>query len=225
MKNKKLIIFGAGVLGHLAYEWFTKDSDYDVVAFTTEKEYLTGDKFCGLDVVDFADIEKKYPPTEYEMYVALGWYHLNRNRKKFYDLAKAKGYKLATYISSTVFVGPGFSVGDNCFIMENCVLQLDVTIGNNVTLWSACCVEHYSKIEDNCTMAARAVVAGNSVVGAYSFVGVNASVADNVVIAPDNFIGMATAIRKSTVENSVYEGNPAQRNRFVTAKQFLEVKE
>ena len=225
MKNKKLIIFGAGVLGHLAYEWFTRDSDYDVVAFTAEKQYLSQDTFCGLKVVDFSDIEKIYPPTEYDMYIALGWYQLNRNSTKFYKLAKDKGYKLASYISSKAFVGPGVSIGDNCFIMENCILQLDVIIGNNVKLWSACCVEHYAKIEDNCTLAARAVIAGDSVIGKNSFIGVNASVANKIVVAPDNFIGMASAIRKSTMENSVYEGNPAQRNRFITAKQFLDVKE
>ena len=225
MKNKKLLIFGAGVLGHLAYEYFSKDSDYEVVAFVTEKQYHQENSFCGVPVVDFEDVEQKYPPTEYDMYIALGWYKLNRNRTKFYNLAKAKGYTLATYISSKAFVWPDVKIGDNCFIMENCILQLSAKIGNNVTLWSGCCVEHYSEIQDNCTMAARAVVAGCSAIGMNSFIGVNASIADKITIAPDNFIGMATAVRKSTEENSVYEGNPAQRNRFITAKQFLEVKE
>lgn len=225
MKNKKLVIFGAGILGHLAFECFSKDSEYEVVAFAAEKQYIDNDTFCGLPVVDFDEIDKLYPAQDYYMYIALGWYKLNRNRTKFYNLAKQKGYKLASYVSSAAFVGPGVTIGDNCFIMENCVLQLDVKVGNNVTLWSACCVEHYSVLEDNTTMAARAVVAGNSVIGMNSFIGVNASIADKITVAPDNFIGMATAVRKSTMENSVYEGNPAQRNRFVTAKQFLEVKE
>lgn len=225
MKNKKLVIFGAGILGHLAFECFSRDSEYEVVAFAAEKQYINNDTFCSLPVVDFDEIEKTYPPQEYNMYIALGWYQLNRNRTKFYNLAKQKGYTLASYVSSDAFVGPGVTIGDNCFIMENCILQLDVKIGNNVTLWSACCVEHYSVLEDNTTMAARAVVAGNSVIGLNTFVGVNASIADNVIVAPDNFIGMASAVRKSTTENSVYEGNPAQRNRFITAKQFLEVKE
>lgn len=225
MKNKKLIIFGAGVLGHLAYEYFSRDSEYEVVAFAVEKQYLNPDGFCGLQLVDFADIEQKYSPSEYDMFIALGWYNLNRNRTYFYNAARAKGYKLATYVSSKAFVWPNVEIGDNCMIMEGCILQPWVKIGNNVTLWSSCCIEHYSVIHDNCTLVARCTIAGNCEVGKNSFLGVNSCVGDNITIAPDNFIAMGAVIRKSTMENSLYEGNPAVRNRFVSAKQFLDVKE
>ncbi len=225
MKNKKLIIFGAGKLGALAYEYFTYDSDYEVIGFAVEPAYMSDEGYRGLPFLDFTDIEKKYPPNEYEMYIALGWYKLNRNRMKFYDLAKAKGYKLASYISSKAFVWHNVEIGDNCMIMEDCILHPWAKIGNNVTLWSSCCIEHYSEVKDNCSLVARCVVAGNSEIGENSFLGVNACIGDTIKVAKDNFIAMGTVVRKSTIENSVYEGNPAQRNRFITAKQFLNVEE
>ena len=33
-KNKKLILVGAGELAEIAYEYFTHDSEYEVVAFS-----------------------------------------------------------------------------------------------------------------------------------------------------------------------------------------------
>lgn len=223
MKDKKLIIFGAGILGHLAYEYFSKDSDYEVVCFTAQNEFITEKKFCNLPIVPFENIEDIYSPSEYSMYIALGWYKLNRNRTEFYNKAKEKGYKLASYISSKTFIWDDVEVGDNCFIMENCILQPKVKIGNNVTLWSGCCVEHFSEIENNVTLVSRVAVAGNTKIMENTFIGVNASIGDNLIIEKDNFIAMGSVVRKSTMENSVYEGNPAKRNRIITATQFLKV--
>ncbi len=225
-KTKKLIIFGAGHLGHLAYEYFAYDSEYEIVCFTTESKYI-GDEntFCGLPIVPFENIEQLYSPEEYYMYIALGWYKLNRNRIKFYNAAKEKGYRLASYISSRAFMWHNVEIGDNCMIMEGCILHPFSKIGNNVTLWSSCCIQHYSCVKDNCSLVSRCVVAGDSEIGENSFLGVNSSVGDNVIVAPDNFIAMGTVVRKSTMENSVYEGNPAVRHRGITAKQFLQVEE
>ncbi|NRW38220.1 hypothetical protein [Clostridium beijerinckii] len=36
-KNKKLIIIGDSAFAQIAYEYFTYDSDYEVVAFSVEK--------------------------------------------------------------------------------------------------------------------------------------------------------------------------------------------
>lgn len=225
-KNKKLIIFGAGTLAHLAYEYFTYDSEYEVVCFTVEKKYIKEKQtFCGLPVIAFENIEETFSSGEYEMYIALGWYKLNRNRLHFYNLAKEKGFHLASYISSKAFVWHDVEIGDNCMIMEECILHPFSKIGNNVTLWSSCCIQHYSYVKDNCSLVARCVVAGNTTIGENSFLGVNVSVGDSLNVAADNFIAMGSVIRKSTVENAVYEGNPAMRNRFVTAKQFLHVDE
>jgi len=38
---QKLIIVGEGEFGEIAYDYFTYDSPYDVVAFSAEKSILT----------------------------------------------------------------------------------------------------------------------------------------------------------------------------------------
>ena len=57
MKNKKLIIIGAGETANLAYEYFTHDSEYEVVAFSVNKDYLKETTFKGLPVVEYENID------------------------------------------------------------------------------------------------------------------------------------------------------------------------
>ena len=118
-KSKKLIIVGTGETALIAYEYFQYDSEYEVVAFSVHEKFLTVSKVNGLPVVAFESLEQSFPPSEFEVYVALSSRKLNRERTKIYKEAKAKGYKCATYISSRAFVWRNVEIGENCFIFEN----------------------------------------------------------------------------------------------------------
>ena len=47
---------------------------------------------------------------------------------------KSLGYTMASYISTRAYIGYEVEIGDNCFIMENNVIQSFAKIGNNVVL-------------------------------------------------------------------------------------------
>ena len=76
-KNKKLIIFGKGELAELSNYYFTNDSDYEVVAFTLDKEYMDSDSYLGLPIVPFDDIENNFSVEEFEIFIAIGYSKLN----------------------------------------------------------------------------------------------------------------------------------------------------
>src|SRR5436190_1331055 len=105
--NKKLIIFGKGELAELANFYFTNDSTYQVCAFTLNRSYIDADTYLDLPVIPFEEVEKKYPPEQYELFIAIGYSKLNLNRKTKYEQAKSKGYKLASYVSSKSTTWPG----------------------------------------------------------------------------------------------------------------------
>ena len=50
-KASKIVIVGDGETAEMAYEYFTYDSPYDVVAFAVEAEYARKSEFAGLPVV------------------------------------------------------------------------------------------------------------------------------------------------------------------------------
>lgn len=207
-KQKKLIIYGTGALAEVAYFYFTFDSIYEVVSFTVESAFITVDNFKGLSVIPFEEIENYYPPDEYEMFVAVGYRKLNDIRVKFYKIAKKKGYKLASYVSSYC-VNLAESIGDNCFILENNTIQPFTKIGNNVIIWSSSYIGHHVTIEDNCFIASNVSVSGFCKIGRNSFIGVGATIVDNIMISEYNLIGAGALITRNTKPYEVYKGNRA----------------
>lgn len=206
----KLVIIGDGETAELAYEYFTHDSAHEVVAFCVEREYAKKDKLFDLPIIHFEEVEQLYPPTEYQAFVAISYTQLNRVRARLYQAIKRKGYDVVSYVSSHAFVWRNVEIGENCFILENNVLQYAVRIGNNVVLWSGNHIGHQSVIKDNCFISSHVVVSGYCEVGENCFLGVNSSVANNLKIAKDCLIGMGAVVHKDTEERKVYVGNPAK---------------
>src|SRR3990167_3009467 len=210
-KNKKLLIVGAGELAMIAYEYFTYDSNYEVVGFAVEKEYLEANTLYAKPIVAFEDVQEKYPPVDYDVFVAIPASQLNRLRTRLYQEAKAKGYTCATYISSQAFVWRNVTIGENCFIFENNTVQPFVEIGNNVILWSGNHIGHRTVIEDNCFLSSHVVVSGYCRIGASCFLGVNSTFNDYVTVARDCIVASGALVSKSLKEpERIYYGAPAK---------------
>ena len=216
---------GEGETAELAYEYFTHDSNYEVAAFSAEKAYIKKDSLFELPVIPFEDIANLYSPKKYKMFIAVSFTELNRVRTKLYKQAKGKGYSLASYVSSKAFVWRNVEIGENCFILENNVLQYHVKVGNNVTLWSGNHVGHRAIIRDNCFVSSQVTISGFCEVGENCFIGVNACLAGGIKIAKDCIIGAGAVVLKNTFEGLVYVGNPAKPLPNKTSFQSFHVKE
>lgn len=218
--SKKLVIIGAGETANLAYEYFTYDSEYEVVAFAVSKEYIKEKIFNDLPVIEFENVENLYSPKEYFAFVAMAGEKLNRNRTKMYNETKQKGYKMASYISSKAFVWRNVEIGENCFILENNTLQPFTKVGNNVVMWSGNHLGHRSTIKNNCFITSHVVISGFCEIGENSYLGVNSAVADEVKIAENNFIAMGAMVSKNTKPSSMYCGERAKNMKINTLEYF-----
>ena len=196
---RKLIIFGLGEIAELAWYYFTRDSDFEVVAFCADSEFIKEDHFQGLPVATFEEVAARMPPTIHSMFIALGYAKLNAVRADKYRAAKERGYLLPTYISSRSVTWDGLAVGDNCFILENQTIQPFCTIGNNVTLWSGNHIGHHSTIADHAFLASHIVISGNCRIGERCFIGVNATFRDGCTLGEDCFVGMAATVTAANI--------------------------
>lgn len=208
----KVVIFGIGQIAEIAHFYLTNDSEHEVVAFTVDKEFIETEKFHDLPVVAYEDLEEKYPPNEYKMFIPISYKKVNKLRAEKFTDAKSKGYTCVSYISSkaTYYNTP---VGENCFIFENNVIQPFTKIGDNCILWSGNHIGHHTTIEDHCFLASHVVVSGNVTIGESSFLGVNCTIADNVIIGKSNVIGSSAVIFKNTDDNSVYSPIETEKSR------------
>jgi sugar O-acyltransferase (sialic acid O-acetyltransferase NeuD family) len=201
---KRLVIFGAGDIARLAHHYFTTDTDYQVAGFVVDGAYRSADTFLGLPLIDAERALDRFPPGEYEMFVALSYAKMNRLRAEKYDRMKTDRYRLATYVSSRCSYLAQTPPGENCFILEDNTVQPFVTIGNNVTLWSGNHIGHDSSIADHCFISSHVVVSGHVRVGERCFIGVNATIRNAITIAPDTLVGAGALVMKDTRPKGVY---------------------
>jgi sugar O-acyltransferase (sialic acid O-acetyltransferase NeuD family) len=213
----KVIIFGNKDFAQLAHFYLENDSPHKVSGFTLDREYIHESSFLNLPVIDFENIEKSYPPDEYMLFIPMSPMKVNQIRAQKYLEAKKKGYSLISYVSSkaSYYNTP---VGDNCFILENNVIQPFCKIGNNVMMWSGNHIGHHSIINDHCFFTSHVVVSGHVTVGEYSFFGVNATLRDGIDIGKSSVIGAGALILENTEEHGVYPGIKTEKSKIPSCK-------
>ena len=205
-KKTPLILMGNTAFAEVAYEYFTHDSGYEVVAFSVEKPYLKKTALLGLPVVPFESVEKSCAPRTHRFFVAITYAQSNHLRTRFYLQAKEKGYTPASYVSSRAFVWRNAQLGEHCFIFENNVIQPFSKVGNNCILWSGNHVGHHSLIQDHCFISSHVVIAGFSKIGEYCFMGINAAMSNNLTIGKRCTIGAGALVLDNVGENKTVTG-------------------
>jgi sugar O-acyltransferase (sialic acid O-acetyltransferase NeuD family) len=206
-----LVIVGDSLFAEIAHEYFEHDSGYDVVAFSVEEEYRRRASLRGLPVIPFESLQDELDPRATSVHAALTYGRLNRVRTRLVDAAAAKGFRLASYVSSRAFVWRNVELGEHCFIFEDNTVQPFVRIGRNCVLWSGNHVGHHSTIGDNVFVASHAVISGSVRIGDNCFVGVNATLVNDIEIGDDTWIGPDVVVTRDVGPDTVWQ--PARSNR------------
>lgn len=214
---RDVLIFGLGDVAQLAHFYFSNDSARKVAAFCLDEEYIKDSEYCGLPMVPFSAVAEKYPPSGYDMFIALGYSRLNQLRKEKYDAAKSLGYNFASYVSSRASVYTE-QIGDNCFILEDNTLQPFSRVGNNVVMWSGNHIGHHSEIGDHCFLASHIVVSGQVRVGPSCFIGVNATLRDHIKVGDRCIVGAGALLLSDAEPEGVYLGAATERSRVPSSR-------
>ena len=215
---KPVVIFGIGEFADIAWYYFVHDAGATVSAFTVDAAYINGDTFHGAPLVAFAEVGQRFPPEDYDLFVAVGYTRLNALRAERCTQAKVMGYSLRTYVSSKATVWPDLSVGENCFVLEDNTIQPFVRIGDNVTLWCGNHVGHHSRIGNNCFITSHVVISGGVSIGDNCFIGVNATIRDHVRIGRAAVIGAGALVTKDVPDEGVMSQPAAELSRVPSSR-------
>lgn len=199
----KLVLFGTGRGAEVAHRFLAADSEHEVVAFTVDGANISDKHYRGLPVVAFEEVQHQYPPDRFGMLILLGYQQMNGLRARKFSEAKAKGYRLESYVASNIFRVAPIEVGENCFIMDNQSISLDVRIGNNVVMWSSNHIGDLSEIADHAWVSSHVTVAANVNIGERAFLGIGATVSNGVKIGADSFVGARRLVLEDTRPGSV----------------------
>ena len=214
--NKKLLIFGTGLLGEMANYYFEKDSEYSVEAFVTEDALFSKETFCEKPIIPFSVVKNEYSPKKYDIFVAIGYTDLNRNRERIFNECKECEYSLASYVSSKANVYDTLSLGENCLFLEDVTIQPFAKVGNDVIIWNGSHICHHSVIEDHCFIASHVVVSGGSSVGKNCFIGMNSAIRDCIKVGDHCLIGANSWINKDANPYGFYSNEGTRRIKDIT---------
>lgn len=209
-KTKKVVVFGLLDTALLAQHYLTHDSEYEVVAFTANSSYMKEPFLNGLPVVAFEEVETLYSPDDYYFFAPMTGRRMNTDRESIYNQAKAKGYRFITYVNSKACTFDS-QIGENCFILENCTVQLFATVADNVVLWTGAMVGHHCTIKPHVFGAPNSVFLGHTVIESYCFVGANSTIREYTTLAQGTMVAMGSVVVSNTEAWGMYKGNPARK--------------
>ena len=223
MNQTPIVLFGNGKIAEVLLYYLDNHSKYKVVASTVDKEFINNsDSWNGLPVIPFEEIESKFPSNKYKMFIALGYQDLNRFRESKFNKARSKGYKLISYVHPDAGLPSDCVYGENCFIMQNCLIHPKVKLGNNVFIWSGAMIGHHSQIGDHNWLTSCCNVSGNVHIGHNCFLAVNSTIAHSVRVGNECFMGANTLVTKCTEDTEVYLMESTKPFRL-NSNQFLEM--
>jgi len=197
-----LFIFGVGKFAEYTSYVFTQDTNYEVLGYCLEAEYLESSSFdqkLEQDIYRFEELDQVAQKETFEVFIAVG---NNKLRKRIFEKALKLNYKMASYISTKAITWDNLVTGRNVFIGEGSVLQPFVEIGDS-SIHFITHIGHHTKI-GNHTLLSVTTLGGNVEVGDGTYLGMNSTVKQNTKIAKRNIIGMNVAVDRDTDPDSVY---------------------
>jgi len=209
--QKKVIIYGISNLSEMIFYSVQKNNLFEIACFTVDKEYINGDTFLNLKLIDFDNVEEMYPPEKYDMLAIPGGFRSMRSREKMFLKAKGKGYKLINYIDPKSDISENIKMGENNIVFAQTHLGISGEMGDNNIIRQNVYIGHNFNIKNHNFVAPGCNIGGNSKIGSLCFIGIGSTIIDSINIADETLVGAGSLILKATEKYSKYVGNPAKK--------------
>lgn len=214
---KSVIIIGNSITAEVLYNLIKDDERYKVKCFAVDREFISENKFLGLEVVNITDIPELFDNSKVKIIVAVGYNNVNQDREAIYRRLIDLDFEIETYIHRDALVNTK-DIGNGCIILPGSVVDPCCKIGANTVIWSNVICAHHTIIEDNCWVASGSILSGQAKIGKNTFIGVGAIIVNEVNIGEYNIIGAGSLITKNTGANEVYLTKAGERIPFDSFK-------
>lgn len=200
MKNKRLIIIGAGGHGRVCEE-------IAGLCGYQERFFLDDNKDRPSEFVilgNTADFEKYIDDSEF--FVAIGD---NRARRRLQENIVQKGGGMATLIHPQAVVSASAVIGKGAVVMAGAVVNPGAVIGDGVIINTCSSVDHECNIGAFVHIAVGAHLAGLVDVGENTFFGAGSTAVNHISVSADTIIGAGAVVVNDVKESGTYVGVPA----------------
>lgn len=209
MKNKRLIIVGAGGFGRECLVWARaipeSERDWEVVGFIDNNLEALRNFNCEVGIL--GTIDDYVPQPNEVLLLAIGTVGI---KLKLAKILAERGASFLTLIHPSAIIGDRIRLGTGCVICPNVVISTDVTIGNFVSLNIACTIGHDVVIGDGATLSSHVDLTGGVSLQKGVFVGSRASILPKVKVGEFAVVGAASVVTKTVKNDTTVFGVPAK---------------
>jgi sugar O-acyltransferase (sialic acid O-acetyltransferase NeuD family) len=209
---KKIVVFGNNNVAeiiHLETQKYNEEH-FAIEAFCIDKEYRTGNTFCGKPLLDLDEAVETYPPGEYAMLSTILSSSGLRKKMLVYDRLKKLGYTMVKYISPLSNVFQNDVIGENNIVFPFCFIGLSAKIGNANIFWNGVNLDHNAIVGDGNFFASGCKTAGFVEIGNSCWLGLNSTIIQRMKIADETLVGAGAVVIGDTKPWTKYVGNPAR---------------
>lgn len=214
----KVVIIGTGKTSDIIYEYLK--NEYEIIGFAENGASNIYDINQGLPVYELNDLSNKVDMEETQLFVAIGVSKLNTTRQRIYENLRNDGWKFVTYIHPRATVASTVTIGENCIVMEENVIQDYVTIGDNNILWSGNHIGHHTRIGNHNFISSHVVISGNCKIGENNFFGVNSCIGDEVTVGNYNWFSPLTSSVKNVGDDTLFVMPKPEISKISTKRYF-----
>ncbi len=207
---KNYVIWGDSAFAERINKYIKQENTCRVLCFTNEEHFISRDKIEELQVIPFENLSDLYDKNSFEILICIGYAKMNKLREKIYTLCKNAGYKIGTWMSSTV-ISYTDDIAEGNIIMPGVLIGPTTKIGKCNIIASRVSISHDNTIGDFNFISTSVTFGGGAIVGNNCFIGLNSTIKNSIIINDFTIIGSASNILKSTETECVYAGNPAKK--------------
>ena len=205
----KLVLWGASSHAIVIADIIRLRGDYEIVGFLDDINlHRHKTEFCGATILGGREqLDTLKDQNVRHLLMAFG---NNRRRLILSQLARTKGYALATAIHPMTAIAADAQVGEGTVIMAGAVVNSGARIGENAIINTLAGVEHECVIQDGVHVSAGARLGGNVTVGLATTIEIGATVGAHVIIGADSVIGAGAVVLKDIPDGVLAYGIPAR---------------
>ncbi|MDT7809593.1 MAG: hypothetical protein QOJ70_3406 [Acidobacteriota bacterium] len=205
----KLVIWGASGHALVVADAVRLRGEFEVVGFIDDvSPERAGSRFCGATILGGRE-QLDALAREGVNNLIFGFGNCQA-RLELAELARGKGFQLATTVHPRAVVAADVSVGRGTFIAAGAVVNAAARVGENVIINTGAGVDHECVIEDGAHICPGVHLAGRVSVGRGAWVGIGATVLDGVNIGAGAMVGAGAVVIKDIPDGVVAYGVPAK---------------
>ena len=191
-----LIIVGLSKTANHVYSFVNYHKLFNVIGFAVNETYKNQSIYLGHKVYSLEHLKEEVNHSDFYVFVAMLWNHLNRDRKTVYDYCKSMGFKMANLISPLASLRSELT-GDNCWIHDYVVIQQNASLGSDIAIMAGSLIGANTKIGSHCFFGAHSILGGGSSIGEQSFVGLRSTIFDDTTIGRKCIVGACSAVKRN----------------------------